>query len=223
MLTKLKETLANWTGEFLRQAVLFPAIGHYAPLKIEGRENLVKLPHPVIFAANHASHFDTPSILAALPLKRRLRLRVAAAADYFFKGFWKSRAVRLIFNAVPFARKGSDCFASLQAMNKLLADGHDLLIYPEGTRSTTGEIAHFKKGVGLLVKSTHAPVVPVYLAGTYESFPKGARFPRHYPVTVRFGAPLYFAPGTSAEHIAAQVENAVRALSGDVVKTPLAA
>jgi 1-acyl-sn-glycerol-3-phosphate acyltransferase len=223
MLTNLKETLTNWSGEILRQTVLFPVIRRYAPLKVEGRKNLANLPQSVIFAANHASHFDTPSLLAALPLKRRLQIRVAAAADYFFKDFWKSRAVRLLFNAVPFARRDSDCFASLQAMTKLVASGHDLLIYPEGTRTTTGEMARFKKGVGLLVNSARVPVVPVYLAGTYESFPKGAHFPRRHQVTVRFGAPLYFAPGTSAEHIAAQVENAVRALSGDVIKRKVAA
>ena len=66
-----------------------------APPAVRGDEHLVDLEAPVIFAANHSSHVDTPLLLTCLPLRFRHRTVVAAAADYFFDRRWKADALVL--------------------------------------------------------------------------------------------------------------------------------
>jgi 1-acyl-sn-glycerol-3-phosphate acyltransferase len=66
------------------------------------------------------------------------------------------------------------------------------LLYPEGTRSKTGEIGPFRSGVGrLIAEFPGTPVIPTYVGGTNRVMPKGKVVPRPYRVTVRFGEPLY--------------------------------
>ncbi|MBT5715170.1 1-acyl-sn-glycerol-3-phosphate acyltransferase, partial [Candidatus Poribacteria bacterium] len=65
-----------------------------------------------------------------------------------------------------------------------------LLIFPEGTRSRTGEIAEFKPGLGLLALELDVPVVPTYIHGTYAALPVGRVVPRAAPVHVTFGEPI---------------------------------
>jgi len=89
--------------------------------------------------------------------------------------------------------------------------GWSLLLFPEGTRSPSGEIGPFKRGVGLLAVELGVPVVPVCLDGLARVLPKGRWPPRPGRVTVRFGAPLRF-EAASASLAARAVEQAVRAL-----------
>jgi 1-acyl-sn-glycerol-3-phosphate acyltransferase len=51
-----------------------------------------------------------------------------------------------------------------------------LIIYPEGTRSTTGEISPMKKGAAMIAAELNLPIVPVYISGTYRAYPKGGKF-----------------------------------------------
>src|SRR5690349_9233639 len=66
------------------QAAMFGLLPIWAPCRVSGRDALAGLDGPVLFAANHVSHFDTPALLAALPRAWRARTAVAAAKDYFF-------------------------------------------------------------------------------------------------------------------------------------------
>jgi hypothetical protein len=72
--------------------------------ELRGDEGLVDLETPVIFAANHASHIDTPLLLASLPLRFRHRTAVAAAADYFFDRRWKADVFSFLLGAIPIER-----------------------------------------------------------------------------------------------------------------------
>jgi len=157
--------------------------------KIEGRENLENLKLPALFVANHTSHVDTPSILRALPGRIRRHLAVAAAADYFFRNRALSIAVPLMLNTFPLSRKGA-VRASLEYCGELVDGGWSILIYPEGTRSTTGHLQPFKNGIGLLATGLQVPVVPIGVQGGFQILPKGHRFPRRSPVKVRFGTPI---------------------------------
>ena len=72
-----------------------PAARLLAPATVRGLEHLHHVEGPVIFAANHASHIDTPLLLTTLPVEFRHRTVVAAASDYFFDRTWKSVLVVL--------------------------------------------------------------------------------------------------------------------------------
>ena len=111
--------------------------------QLRGEEGLVDLEAPVIFAANHASHVDTPLLLACLPLRFRHRTVVAAAADYFFDRRWKADAFSFLLGAIPIERtKVNRRSADLAA--ELLADDWNLVIFPEGGRSPDGWAQEFR-------------------------------------------------------------------------------
>jgi len=210
-------TFKEWLGEGIRQLALFPALSLVTPVKARGLENLTGQ-GPYIFAANHSSHLDTLVVLAALPLRWRLRLKVAAAADYFFNKGWKSALVSTVINAFPFVRKGEGCAASLLTAQQMLQAGQSLLIFPEGTRSPTGQLQPFKRGIGRLVLATNAAVIPVWIDGAYAAMPKGAKWPRSQPITVTFGKPLSFAPNCDPAQVAAEVEARILVGAGSVLR-----
>jgi 1-acyl-sn-glycerol-3-phosphate acyltransferase len=95
----------------------------------------------------------------------------------------------------------------------------ELVIFPEGTRSITGEIDRFKLGVGLVLAGTPSPVVPCYLHGTSAAWPKGAWFPKPQRVQLVIGQPRTYAhlsPGKeSAIQICQELRGAVLALASD--------
>ena len=158
--------------------------------QLRGDEQLVDLEAPVIFAANHASHVDTPLLLACLPLRFRHRTVVAAAADYFFDRRWKADAFSFLLGAIPIERtKVNRRSADLAA--ELLADDWNLVIFPEGGRSPDGWAQEFRGGAAYLASRTGRPVVPVHLDGTRHILPKGGGSMRRTRTTVTFGTPLW--------------------------------
>ena len=72
----------------------------------------------------------------------------------------------------------------------MLKHGKGLCFFPEGLRSTDGEIGEFKKGFGILAKETGAVLVPVAIEGAHSAWASTAKFPMLYPIRVRFGKPL---------------------------------
>lgn len=201
-----------WLGEGLRCLLLFPVLRLVAPLTVEGIEH-IQGEGPYIFAVNHTSHLDTPILLAALPRDLRLRVRVAAAADYFFTSRWKGMLVRTLLGAFAFERKSSGCLSSIACAEHIIHAGQSLVLFPEGTRAQDGHLQHFKWGVGKLALATGVQVIPTYIEGTFAALPKGVHWPRRHHVTVRLGAPLTFAAGSSPTTVASAIEHQVRALA----------
>jgi long-chain acyl-CoA synthetase len=101
---------------------------------------------------------------------------------------------------------------TLEHCADLLDGGWSLLLYPEGTRTRTGQIGPFREGVGVLAVELGVPVVPMRVDGLYDVLPKGRILPHRGLVTVRIGPPLHVEPGTRYDRAAAQIEEAVRAL-----------
>jgi 1-acyl-sn-glycerol-3-phosphate acyltransferase len=173
-------------------------------------------PPPVIFAPNHHSHLDTSLMIRAIPMCWRRELVVAAAADYFFDKRWKAALSALSLNAVPIdrevtSRKSSDMFRDL------LADGHSLLIYPEGGRSPDGWGQEFKGGAAYLSNRTGAPVVPVFIDGTGAIFGKGMKWPKPGRTKVVFGSPLWPIEGESTRRFNSRIEAAVTRLGDEAL------
>lgn len=173
-------------------------------------------PPPVIFAPNHHSHVDTALMIRAIPSCWRRDLVVAAAADYFFDKQWKATLSALALNAIPIdrevtGRKSSDQFRDL------VADGHSLLIYPEGGRSPDGWGQEFKGGAAYLSARTGAPVVPVFIDGSGAIYGKGMKRPKPGRTNVVFGAPLYPAEHENTRRFNARIEAAVTRLGDEAL------
>ena len=173
-------------------------------------------PPAVIFAPNHHSHVDTALMIRSIPMCWRRELVVAAAADYFFDKHWKATLSALSLNAIPIdrevtTRRTSDMFRAL------VADGHRLLIYPEGGRSPDGWGQEFKGGAAYLSARTGAPVVPVYIDGTGAIYGKGMKRPKPGRTKVIFGAPLHPGPDDNTRRFNARIETAVTRLGDEAI------
>jgi 1-acyl-sn-glycerol-3-phosphate acyltransferase len=179
---------------------------------LRGDEGLDGLEAPVIFAANHASHIDTPLLLSCLPLRFRHRTVVAAAADYFFDRRWKADAWSFLLAAIPIERnKVNRRSADLAA--ELLGDDWNLIIFPEGGRSPDGWAQEFTGGAAYLASRTGRPVVPVHLDGTRHILPKGGKGLRRTRTTITFGTPLWPEEGENARRLGVRIEAAVATMA----------
>jgi 1-acyl-sn-glycerol-3-phosphate acyltransferase len=160
----------------------------YNRFEIIGHENL-RTNRSLVIVANHCSHLDTLCLLAALPMRKLHRAFPAAASDYFFQSVPRLWIAAVIVNALPFARQ-MRVRQSLSLCEQLLTSpGTILIIFPEGTRSTTGELREFKSGIGALVAGRDVPVVPCFIDGSFRAWPKGRRLPRPRKVRLIVGAP----------------------------------
>ncbi|MGH9181610.1 MAG: lysophospholipid acyltransferase family protein, partial [Acidimicrobiales bacterium] len=141
----------------LLDGVTRPLVHALASPTIDGLDRLESLVAPAIFAANHASHVDTPLVLTALPERFRHRTAVAAAADYFFDKRWKATFHALTINAIPVERRRASP-QSTRLSAELLAGGWSLIIFPEGGRSPDGWARVHEAGTAYLAVRNGVPV-----------------------------------------------------------------
>lgn len=169
---------------------------------------------PVIFAANHHSHLDTPVVLTSIPEPWRHRVFVGAAADYFFRNRLTSAASALAIGAIPIERSKITRRSADQAA-RLIDRGWSMLIFPEGGRSPDGWGQPFRGGAAYLSSRCGAPVVPVHIEGTDRVLRKGKRLPNPANVRVTYGSPLRPTEGESAARFAGRIERAVAELADE--------
>ena len=190
--------------------------------QVEGGEVFRRTPQFIVIA-NHTSHLDAICLLAALPPEQRNRCYSAAAEDYFYTNVFKEQVARLLANTFPF-RRHADTRQSLDACVRILERGDSLIFFPEGTRSTTGEMQRFRKGIGILVQGTRYPVIPAYLQGAGEALGKGRFYPQAATVRLYVGAPETFEqapPGDeSIAEITERLETRVRELAQVTLHNP---
>jgi 1-acyl-sn-glycerol-3-phosphate acyltransferase len=187
----------------------------YNHFEIIGHQNL-RTNRSLVLVANHCSHIDTLCLLAALPLRKLHRAFPAAASDYFFQSVPRLWAAAILVNALPFARQAR-VRQSLSLCRELLADpGTILIIFPEGTRSTTGEVGEFKSGIGALVAGRDVAVAPCFIDGSFRAWPKGKRLPRPRKVRLIVATPRNYRDRRTDKidicAIAAELRDAVNGL-----------
>jgi 1-acyl-sn-glycerol-3-phosphate acyltransferase len=152
------------------------ALRTYNRLDVVGLENL-PLDKSFVMICNHSSHLDAVCLLASLPLTRIHNAFPVAAADYFFSSPLRSILSTIAVNGLPLDRyNGSE---GLEVCRRLLTDSKTvLIIFPEGTRTCSGSVGRFRSGVARLVAGSEIPVVPCYLSGAFEAWPKTQFLPR---------------------------------------------
>lgn len=197
--------------DVLQRVGLKPLLWAEVQPHVAGLDRLDGIEPPVVFASNHASHLDAPLVLCALPPRWRDRTATAAAADYFFDAWWRATTTTLVFNAFPVDRGAGRITAT---PGRLLRAGWNLLIFPEGTRSTDGWVQRFRGGTAWLCVDQRVPAVPVAIRGTFEAMPRGRGWPRagRPAVSVRFGTPLLPHDGETFAAFNARLQQAVARL-----------
>jgi long-chain acyl-CoA synthetase len=149
------------------------------------------IPHNrnTIIAANHASHLDMGLVKYALGSYGQKMVSLAAQ-DYFFEGNKYRKAFFENFTNLAPMPRGSSLRQALRQAGDLLEGGKTVLIFPEGTRSTDGQVHEFKSAVGHLALHHKVDILPIWLGGTHRALPKGATVPKNREVEARIGAPL---------------------------------
>jgi long-chain acyl-CoA synthetase len=155
---------------------------------IEGEGNVPQHVNFIV-APNHASHIDTGLVKRALGKDVAEQTVAVAAADYWFDTKYKRAYMNNFTTLVPIERTGS-LRQSLRHVTQILHEGYNALIFPEGTRSTTGEIAEFKPVIGYLVLNQKIGILPMYLWGTFEAYPKGMTIPSRDSIGAKVGAKI---------------------------------
>ncbi len=159
-----KETIAfpSWNRSLPVRAIrraslptwILPLGRIFARITVEGLDHLEQLDGPVIFAANHQSHLDTPVILDSLPPQLRYRVATAMAKEFFKPHFYPEQFGRaawftnslnyylaaVFFNAFPLPQREAGTRQTLRYIGDLIGGGYSVLIFPEGKRTQSGEV-----------------------------------------------------------------------------------
>ena len=133
-----------------------------------------------ILYGNHTSFLDGPAIGACLPRRPVFQIFYFVFGPYFFRPFIKNRVLRNFVKMgrfIPFDFS-THFLEALRSCYFVLKHGKGLCFFPEGLRSTTGEIGEFKKGFGVLAKVTGAMLVPVAIIGAHEAWPSTSKYPK---------------------------------------------
>ena len=204
---------------------ILPPLRLFVSLEVRGLEHLAAQPGPVIFAANHQSHFDAPAILQALPRRWKYRIAPAMLKEFFKAHFHPDQYAiparltsstnyylsTLFFNAFPLPQREAGTRQTLRYIGEILGDGYSILIFPEGKRTDAGEIIRFQPGVGMIASRLGVPVVPVRIEGLDKILHHTWTTPRRGRARVTFG-PAISLTGNDYAALARRVEEAVRGL-----------
>jgi len=180
-----------WLFRFTITAVFYLIFKLFFSSKSEGRENVPKEGAYILYG-NHASFLDGPAIAVSLPHRHAFQLFYFVFIPYSFRPFIKSGLLR---NIVKMERLipldfSTHFLESLRSCYFVLNQGKGLCFFPEGIRSSTGEVGKFKKGFGILAKETGAKLVPVAIEGAHEAWSSTENYPKRHSIRVRFGKPL---------------------------------
>ncbi|KVM83621.1 lysophospholipid acyltransferase family protein [Burkholderia ubonensis] len=175
--------LHAWQRDFLLSIVRLVAgaypVWHQAPPS----------PTQKIYFSNHTSHIDTLAILAALPRDVRAVVRPVAARDYWDSSDLKRHIAQKLLNVVLIDRHRETGGDPLDPVRDALAQGHSIIIFPEGTRSAEALPQPFKSGLFHLASEfPNVALAPVYLENLQRIMPKGAIWPVPLICKVHFGA-----------------------------------
>ena len=171
-----------------------------------------------VYFGNHTSHLDFVVIWSALPPEVRRRTRPVAGADYWMRGRVRRYLASRVFNAILIERAtaGSSPAQARQSIEQIatgMGTAHDIIVFPEGTRSLDGEVQPFKSGVyHLCQRKPELELVPVYLANMNRILPKGEVLPVPLLGRVIFGEPLRLDPSETKDASLARLRDALLAL-----------
>lgn len=170
-----------------------------------------------IICANHVSKIDFLYIASAFPKERFKKLCCMAKKELFRDDAFSRKLIKSA-GMVPVDRSG----INMQTMNSLcdkLRQNWGVVIHPEGTRSEDGIFREIKSGASVLAINAGVPIVPAYVNGAYEVFPKGRKMMKvfdwkhmkKYQIDVTFGKPIY-PDGKEVSALTKEVQDAIAAL-----------
>lgn len=174
---------------WLAKHLCWVALKIHNKLRVEG---LDKIPseRPVIVAANHTSNLDPVVVGCVFPGTLRPLGKVELFQIHpIFTWLMNNLGV------IPVSKENrATAAAALKTFLGLLKNGESLMIFPEGARSLDGRLKPLEGGVAVLATNVDAPIVPLYIAGSFEAMPVGSSKITRHPIVARFGNPIMPVP-----------------------------
>ena len=195
----------HWLARFWSKLILGTI---QTPVRVVGQEYLVRSP-PRLFAANHLSSLDIPVLYANLPFPFRI-IAKREVFNYVVVGWHLRRSGQIEVDS-------SNARASLRGLNRAaetLKHGMPVVVFPEGSRSTSGEVQPFLNGAFYVAIKAQAEIVPIAIVGTLETLPMNRYHIRPHALQLVAGAPISSAGYTlrQADALAAKVKSAIEDL-----------
>jgi long-chain acyl-CoA synthetase len=217
----------TWIRLLVYYTLVWPANMIMDKPKIIGRENLEDFHGQALIISNHITQSDIGFILAALP--PRLRHRVATAMqgemlrsmrhppkEWFFLRRWFEQLqyalVTAFFNVFSLPQRAG-YRESFKFAGEIADQGYNIVIFPEGRRTETGEMSPFRSGIGLLAKRLQLPIIPMRIDGLFPLKQKKQRFSKPGTVQVHIGKPITFDAADDPEEIARKLQRIVEQVS----------
>lgn len=201
-------TWIYWIGWLLFGSAFRSLFG----MRVTGREHLIT-EGPVLVASNHQSFLDPP-LIGNLYQDQMIYL----ARKTLFRGFGAWLFPK--WDAIPVDQERPD-MASLKAIIRRLKEGRRVLVFPEGARTSDGNLGEAAPGIGLIAAKSGAVIQPVRISGAREALPRGSARIRLARITVAVGEPIRLTPEEAAakskedyERIARRIMDAIHALPG---------
>lgn len=165
--------------------------------RVYGADSVV--PGGAIIAPNHTSYLDPPLLSIAWPEETHYLARAS---------LFDSRTLRFLLTRLhthPVHGSAQD-IASFKIICQLLNEGKKVVVFPEGKRSEDGQLQPVKTGVAMLALRTRCPIIPAYINGTFEAWPKHQRWPKPWTgrIACVFGQPILIEPYLGLEKKQAQ-------------------
>jgi len=179
---RLKPTLLDYILAFIIRGFVYLFFKLFYKLKIEGAD---KIPRegPYIICVNHVSFFDGFIVSVSVPFYSAMKL--------FFMGFRRYFVVPIVRSLVKAGRilpiDSTQIVGAMQAALFVLSNDKAICIFPEGQRSFDGSPLRFKNGIGLVAKEAKVKLIPVFIEGAFEIWPRASRFPKPGRIKVKFG------------------------------------
>jgi 1-acyl-sn-glycerol-3-phosphate acyltransferase len=147
-------------------------------LRASGRKNIPDR-GPLMLVSNHLSHLDV--LVIGILLDRPLNYVARSTLFFFPLGLF----IRSL-GAFPIQRDGIGAQGLKETLRRLKYGGI-VTLFPEGTRTSDGELGEMKSGIAMLAAKAKVPILPAAIAGTFEAWPKSRSFPIPHPLSVHFG------------------------------------
>jgi 1-acyl-sn-glycerol-3-phosphate acyltransferase len=194
---------SDWGRSLLRAAG--------TPVHAEGLERIPE--GPVVYASNHSSMFDIWALAATLPGSTRFVSKEEITRIPLLGGAMRAAGHIGIDRAVK-----KRAFEAYDKVGRIIRSGISAIVFPEGTRSRTGELLPFKNAPFGLAIAAQVPLVPVYVHNTFQILPKGGFRLRPRPIRILVGEPIATTGMTAAdrERLRERVRAAILALKARV-------
>ena len=216
----------RWLRAGIYYLFTWPATLIMAKPKVIGRERLSNARGPLLFVSNHVTYIDPGLLMFAMPGRYRRRLAVAMLGELLtamrrppaemnifqraieMLSYW---LVTALFDVFPLPQR-SGFRESFAFAGESVDRGYSVLVFPEGRRTTDGEMSPFRAGIGILAQQLKIPVVPMRIEGLFPLKKEERRFARRGQIKVIVGEPIQFPDDKAEEEIAKELQQRVATL-----------